>query len=201
MLLTCLIMYFWLSFWLRWWFRLCRYVVIGRSFFSVNLGIENLGKGLECWKGYYESIWSKCVFPLRILSLWFPPLMHFLLPQRNIDCIGFLWYHHALLKLLCFLLIFLLCLEGGREIDDLVYYGVLVARRTMSRTCIASCRDYDLRPKIYSWRLCILTLAENLMVFWIFWMSMAIEWIAKLNVSNICYLLRIMFCIRLCIVN
>ena len=168
MLLTCLIMCCWLSCWLRWWFRLCRYAVIGRSFFSVNLGIGNLGEGLECWRGYYESIWPTSVLPLRTLSLWFPPLMHFLLSQRNIDCIGFLWYHRALLNLLSFLLIFLLCLEGGREVDDLVYYGVLVARRTMLRTCIASCGDYDLRPKIYSWRLCVSTLAANLMVSWKF---------------------------------
>ncbi|CAO2813226.1 unnamed protein product [Amaranthus hypochondriacus] len=32
------------------------YAVIGRSFFSVNLGTGNLGEGLEYWRGYYQSI-------------------------------------------------------------------------------------------------------------------------------------------------
>ncbi|KAL8170239.1 hypothetical protein V2J09_022043 [Rumex salicifolius] len=32
------------------------YVAIGRSFFSTSLGSDELGMGLEYWKGYYQSI-------------------------------------------------------------------------------------------------------------------------------------------------
>ena len=150
MLLTYRIMCCWLSCSLCWWFCLCSYAVIGRSLFSVNLGIGNLGEGLERWRGYYQSIRPMSVLPLRTLSLWFPPLMHFLLPQRNVIALASCG---TLLNLLSFLLIFLLCLEGGREVDNLGYLSLF-----------SMCSIEVLGP-------------------------------------SFCYLLRIIFCIRLCTVK
>lgn len=38
-------------------FVLCRYTVVGRSFFSPNLGqTGQLGYGTEYWRGYYQSL-------------------------------------------------------------------------------------------------------------------------------------------------
>lgn len=35
----------------------CSYVPVGRSFFSPNLGpTKVIGDGLECWRGFYQSI-------------------------------------------------------------------------------------------------------------------------------------------------
>jgi hypothetical protein len=36
---------------------LCRYSPVGRSFYSPNLGRrQQLGEGLESWRGFYQSI-------------------------------------------------------------------------------------------------------------------------------------------------
>jgi hypothetical protein len=38
-------------------FFLCRYSPVGRSFYSPNLGRrQQLGEGLESWRGFYQSI-------------------------------------------------------------------------------------------------------------------------------------------------
>ncbi|OEL33433.1 Protein argonaute MEL1, partial [Dichanthelium oligosanthes] len=33
------------------------YVTVSRSFFSKQFGDQDIGDGLECWRGYYQSLW------------------------------------------------------------------------------------------------------------------------------------------------
>jgi eukaryotic translation initiation factor 2C len=34
----------------------CSYVTVSRSFFSKQFGHKDIGEGLECWRGFYQSL-------------------------------------------------------------------------------------------------------------------------------------------------
>ena len=63
---------------------------------------------------------DECVTPMDVESLI--PRTGALSPPSNIDCIGFLWSHCALLNLLIFFLMLLLCLKREREVNALVHF-------------------------------------------------------------------------------